>query len=161
MRPSYDIYQLALISFEAMYGDACYSESGGWDIRQAQRTLLEDDTSPFKSALATGLEEDPQKRPQSIYAWIKSMVGLRPLERGGKGSKPYPEPDPKDPRLEELVEVYMKDKNWDKSATLEIVVDEMDVLSSVADYERLATKNKREILNWLRTNYPEEFIRVF
>lgn len=159
MGPSYDIFQLALISFEAMYGDDCYNESGGWDIKQAQGVLLEDDPSPFKSALAAGLEEDPQRRPQSIYAWIKNMVGLRPPERGSRGGKPYPEPDSEDPRLEELVEAYMKDKSWDKEAILDVVLDEMDIFSS--DYERIATKNKEEILNWLRTNYPDDLIEVF
>lgn len=77
--PPYDIYQLALISFEAMYGDDYYDPDEGWDTKEVRRCLLEESPSPFTCALADGLADSPLDRPQSISEWIKAMVGLVPL----------------------------------------------------------------------------------
>lgn len=73
----YDIYQLALISFEAMCGDGYYDDDRNvWAINEMQHELRLDG-SPFRSALATGLEPAPNMRPQSIWDWVKNMVGVK------------------------------------------------------------------------------------
>ena len=64
--PRYDIYQLALVSYEAMFGYLS-------NFKDMQNDLREDG-SPFMSALAKGLEQNVDDRPQSIWDWVISMV---------------------------------------------------------------------------------------
>lgn len=171
--PSYDIFQLALISFEAMYGDddEYYDRDGGWSLQKAQRALREDNPSPFKSALADGLARNPLERPQSIWEWIKTMVGLPVAETGTRrghrqdtsssSTTLCPHDDfEEDPRLGKLVEDYME-SDWNKEGILQVVLDEMGIFSSANSqaYKDLARKTKRGILNTLRREYPDEFIQ--
>lgn len=80
LQPSYDIYQLALIAFEAMYGDDLCDENERWDTNEMQDRLRAKGL-PFYSALADGLEKDPLRRPQSVWQWIKSMVAVQLPDR--------------------------------------------------------------------------------
>lgn len=160
---SYDIFQLALISFEAMYGDDdYYDRDGGWSLEKAQRALREDNPSPFKSALADGLARNPLERPQSIWEWIKAMVGLPVAETGTRPEhRRCPHDDfEEDPRLGKLVEDYME-SDWSKEEVLQVVLDDMGICSSANSqaYKDLARKSKRGILNTLRREYPDEFIQ--
>ena len=70
----YDLFQLALISYEVLYGDDHYNASvGKWDI-DLVRAELEEDGSSFSKAIANALDDDPSHRPQSCFDWIASML---------------------------------------------------------------------------------------
>lgn len=76
--PSYDIYQLALISFEAMFGDDAYDHDEEEWNRDKMQEHLSVRPSYFHAALADGLKLDPRTRPKSIWEWITTMVDVSP-----------------------------------------------------------------------------------
>ena len=70
----YDLFQLALISYEVLYGDDHYNARvGKWDL-DLVRAELEEDGSSFSKAIANALDDDPGHRPQSCFDWIASML---------------------------------------------------------------------------------------
>ena len=162
-QPSYDIYQLALISFEAMHGDGLYDRHYGWDTSRMQGHLRRKGR-PFESALADGLEKDPVRRPQSIWDWIKSMVSVQLPERvDDELIDEDTEQEPEDRRLDSMIAEIMGDQNWTKKKLLEAIL-EFGVFSSAEspDYQRLANmRSKRSILIELKADYPDKFIEGF
>ena len=64
-----DIYQLARLSFQALYGDFDL-----YDDDEEMQTELKSTRTRFQSALARGLERKTEDRPQSVWDWVISMV---------------------------------------------------------------------------------------
>lgn len=72
----YDLFQLALISYEVLHGDEHYNDAvGKWDLAVV-RAELEEVGSSFSKAIANALDDDPGHRPQSCFDWIASMLDL-------------------------------------------------------------------------------------
>ena len=75
-----DIYSLAVISYFALYGDL--------ELRPDMQATLREEGDTFKYAIAMGLEERPEDRPQSIWDWIIAMANP-PAEESP--DLPYPD----------------------------------------------------------------------
>lgn len=75
IKPAYDIFQLALISYEVLYGDDNYNDiTDKWDLDHVRAELEKHGTS-FSKALRSALDDDAELRPQSCFEWIAQMVG--------------------------------------------------------------------------------------
>ena len=61
-----DVYSLAVISYCSLYGRTAE--------RMEMQAELREDGDTFRSAIAKGLEERPEDRPQSIWDWIIAMA---------------------------------------------------------------------------------------
>ena len=73
IKPAYDIFQLALISYEVLYGDYYFNDiTGKWDLDRVRAELEKHGTS-FSKALASALDDDAERRPQSCFEWIAYM----------------------------------------------------------------------------------------
>ena len=79
-----DIYSLAVMSYEALYGKLDWPI----DLKKMQEDLR-DAQDPFKSAIAEGLERNTYDRPRSIWDWIIAMAS--PNAESPEGT---PVPDP-------------------------------------------------------------------
>ncbi len=64
---TYDMYQLALVSYEALFG-------GLLDDRDRMRGELQGNSSPFISSLGKALEKSPTDRPRTVWDWVTSMI---------------------------------------------------------------------------------------
>lgn len=80
--PSWDIYSLSVLSFEAMFpvefSEFCDSVDRKRftfsQARDAMRHHLNGFGHPFFEAMADALTDDPSKKPKSIVEWLASMV---------------------------------------------------------------------------------------
>ena len=63
---SSDIYSLAAMSYKAIYGEE--------RVRREMQEDLRNEDTPFSLAIAKGLEESMDDRPQSIWDWIVDMA---------------------------------------------------------------------------------------
>ena len=78
IKPAYDLFQLALITYEVLHGDEHYSDDiDQWDLDRV-RGELEEDGSSFSKAIANALDDDPDHRPQTCFDWIASMLEFEP-----------------------------------------------------------------------------------
>lgn len=64
---TYDMYQIALVSYEALYGELL-------ENRDRMRGDLQGDPSPFVSGLGKALENAPVNRPKTVWDWVTSML---------------------------------------------------------------------------------------
>lgn len=87
-----DVYSLAAISYHALYGGP------PWERREMQTDLREDGDT-FRLAIAKGLEEMPEDRPQSIWEWIIAMARPPAEESEPLGPGSSSSPDGPDTRL--------------------------------------------------------------
>ena len=78
IKPAYDIFLLALITYEVLHGDEYYdADDHQWELDR-MRAELEEDGSPFSKAIANALDDDPDHRPQTCFDWIASMLKFEP-----------------------------------------------------------------------------------
>ena len=78
IKPAYDIFLLALITYEVLHGDEYYdADDEQWELDR-MRAELEEDGSPFSKAIANALDDDPDHRPQTCFDWIASMLKFEP-----------------------------------------------------------------------------------
>ena len=68
---TYDMYQLALVSYEALFGELL-------DDRDQMRGELQGHSSPFISSIGKALENSPTNRPRTVWDWVTSMVSAPP-----------------------------------------------------------------------------------
>ena len=75
IKPAYDIFLLALITYEVLHGDEYYdADDDQWELETACRAELEEDGSSFSKAIANALDDDPDHRPQTCFDWVASML---------------------------------------------------------------------------------------
>ena len=76
IKPAYDIFQLAAITYEVLHGDEYFSDDANrWDLDRV-RAELEEVGSPFSKAIANALDDEPDHRPQTCFDWIAEVVPL-------------------------------------------------------------------------------------
>ena len=68
---TYDMYQLALVSYEALFGELL-------DDRDQMRGELQGHSSPFISSIGKALENSPTNRPRTVWDWVTSMISAPP-----------------------------------------------------------------------------------
>ena len=74
IKPAYDIFLLALITYEVLHGDEYYdADDDQWELDR-MRAELEEDGSSFSKAIANALDDDPDHRPQTCFDWVASML---------------------------------------------------------------------------------------
>ena len=72
VQPHFDLYAMAVVSYEAMLGPIPTTDDGGADIRAMRDDLDQDDR--FQASIAQAMEVNPSKRPQSVLDWLAEMA---------------------------------------------------------------------------------------